>query len=160
VSTNFAKPTPNIKMTSCCDVTNSVYPITLTTICQSTAKYWNFFRGHTVKQFSCSSPDLFMPLTEPHWKKCPWKNFKWFGNPRPGSGTVIYCNLKSKVTILKFQFVAFWTIKPSSLNGYRPARPLLKTYSSAACNVTLTHDKWVLGCTTIANNMRKLNLKP
>jgi len=30
VSTNFAKPTPNIKMTSYCDVTNSVYPITLT----------------------------------------------------------------------------------------------------------------------------------
>jgi len=32
VSTNFAKPTPNIKITSYCDVTNNVYP---TIICLS-----------------------------------------------------------------------------------------------------------------------------
>jgi len=29
---------------------------------------------------------------------------------------------------------------------------LLKTYLSAACNVTLTHDKCVPGCTTLASN--------
>jgi len=39
VSTNFAKPTPNVKMMSHCDVTNSVYPVTLTTIRHSTAQY-------------------------------------------------------------------------------------------------------------------------
>jgi len=39
VTTNFAKPTPNIKMTSHRDVTNSVYTITLTIIRHSTAKY-------------------------------------------------------------------------------------------------------------------------
>jgi len=36
LSTNFAKPTPNIKMTSYYDVTKSVY---LTIIRLSTAKY-------------------------------------------------------------------------------------------------------------------------
>jgi len=39
-------------------------------------------RGHTIKQPSRLSPDLFTSLTVPHWKKCPWKNFKWSGNPR------------------------------------------------------------------------------
>jgi len=28
---------------------------------------------------------------------------------------------------------------------------LLKTYSSTTCNVTLTHDKYALGCTTFAS---------
>ena len=37
---------------------------------------------------------------------------------------------------------------------------LLKTYSSAACNTTLTHDKCVLGCTTFASNILNLNLTP
>jgi len=57
---------PNIKMTSCCDVTNTVYPITLTTIRHSAVKYWNFLGGHTIKWLSWASPDLFTPLTEPH----------------------------------------------------------------------------------------------
>jgi len=32
-------------------------------------------------QSSRASPDIFTPLTEPYWKKCPWKNFEWSGNP-------------------------------------------------------------------------------
>ena len=36
---NFAKPTPNVKMTSYCDVKNSVYLVKLTTIHHSTAQY-------------------------------------------------------------------------------------------------------------------------
>jgi len=38
VSTNFAKPTPNLKMMSYCNATNNVYPVTLTTIRHSTAQ--------------------------------------------------------------------------------------------------------------------------
>jgi len=37
VSTDFAKPTPNIKMTSYWDVTNIVYPVTVTTMRHSIA---------------------------------------------------------------------------------------------------------------------------
>jgi len=40
-----------------------------------------------------------------------------------------------------------------------PPEHILKTYSSAACNVTLTH-KCVLGCTTPVSNILNLNLKP
>jgi len=39
VSTNFAKPTPYVKMTSDYDVTNSVCSVVLATICHSTAQY-------------------------------------------------------------------------------------------------------------------------
>ena len=46
VSTNFAKPTPNLKMTSYYDVTNSVYPFTFSTIRHSTVQYWNLLGGH------------------------------------------------------------------------------------------------------------------
>jgi len=81
VSTNFAKPTPHVKMTSYCDVTNSVYPVTLTTTHHSAAPCYNLLGGHTIKQSSRASPNLFTPLTVPHWKKCPWKTFRWSGNP-------------------------------------------------------------------------------
>jgi len=39
VSTNFAKPTANVELMSYCDVTNSVYPVTLTTIRHSAAQH-------------------------------------------------------------------------------------------------------------------------
>jgi len=35
----------------------------------------------TIKQSSYASPDIFTPLTDPYCKTCPWKNFKWSGNP-------------------------------------------------------------------------------
>jgi len=69
-------------MTSYCDVINIVYPVTLTTIRHSTAQYENLLGRHTIKQSSRASPDLFTPLTVPHWKTYPWKHFKWSGNPR------------------------------------------------------------------------------
>jgi len=34
-----------MKMTSCRDITNSVYPVTMTTIRHSFAQYWNFLGG-------------------------------------------------------------------------------------------------------------------
>jgi len=94
VSTDFAKPTPYVKMTSHCDVTNGVCPVVLATISHSTAQYYNLLGGHTIKQSSrASAPDLFTPLTVPHCKKCPWKKFKWSGNR--SSHTKSYFNKKS-----------------------------------------------------------------
>jgi len=87
------------------------------------------------------------------------QKFRLTANTKPpGPWPVIYRNLKSKVTTLSFQFIVLRAIKPCSLNGYKPARAFLKTYSSAAYNVTLTRDKCVLGCTTLASNI--LNLTP
>jgi len=35
-----------------------------------------------------------------------------------------------------------------------PLKAILKAYSSATCNVTLTHDKCMYGCTTLASKYR------
>jgi len=60
---------------------NIVYPVTLTTIRHSTAQHENLLGGHAIKQSSRASPHLFTALTVPHWRKCPWKNLMWSGNP-------------------------------------------------------------------------------
>ena len=70
---HFSKPTPNVKMTSYCNATNNVYPVTLTTIRHSTAQCYNLLKVHTIKQLARASPDLVTPLIVPHWKKCPLK---------------------------------------------------------------------------------------
>jgi len=48
------------EMTPRCDVTNNVYPATMTII--RDCSVWEFFRGHTIKQSPQASPDVCMPL--------------------------------------------------------------------------------------------------
>jgi len=60
-STNFVKTlVANLNMTSCFDVTNSVYPVTRTTIRHCSTL--EFGRGHPIKQSPRASPDLWTPL--------------------------------------------------------------------------------------------------
>jgi len=77
VSTNFAKPTPNIKMTSYYDVINSIYP---TIMRLSTAKYWNLLGG-----IQSRSRPGHHETSSRHWpnliEKMSLKNVKWSGNP-------------------------------------------------------------------------------
>ena len=58
----------NVNMTSYCDVTNIVYPVTMTTIrhCSILEFGW----GHTIKQPARASPDLDTPLksTDSYWE--------------------------------------------------------------------------------------------
>jgi len=56
----FAK----VNMTSYCDVTNSVYPVTITTIRH--CSILEFGRGHPIKQSPRASQDLCTPLGVPH----------------------------------------------------------------------------------------------
>jgi len=51
----------NVSMTSHCDVTNSVYPVTMITT-YATVQYYNLLGGHTIKQSPRASPDLCTPL--------------------------------------------------------------------------------------------------
>ena len=80
VPTNFAKPTPKWRHIVTSQQRISSYIDHHTPLHCSMLE---FVRGHTIKQLSQASPDLFTPLTVPHWKKCSWKNFKWSGNPSP-----------------------------------------------------------------------------
>jgi len=65
VSTNFAKTlVANVKMTSYYDATNSVYPVTMTTIHQ--CSMLGFGRGHPIKQSPQASPDLCTSLESIH----------------------------------------------------------------------------------------------
>jgi len=50
----------NVNMTSDCDVTNNIYPVTMTTIRHCLILY--FGRGNTIKQSPRASPDLWTPL--------------------------------------------------------------------------------------------------
>jgi len=50
----------NMNTTSYCDVTNSVYPVTMTTIRH--CSIIEFGRGHTIKKSPWASPDLCTPL--------------------------------------------------------------------------------------------------
>jgi len=50
----------NVNVSSNCDVTNSVYPVTMTTIRH--CSILEFGRGHTIKQSPGASPDLCTPL--------------------------------------------------------------------------------------------------
>jgi len=52
----------NLNMTSYCDVTNSVYPVTMTTIHH--CSILEFGKRHTIKQSSWASLGLCTPL---HW---------------------------------------------------------------------------------------------
>ena len=61
VSTNFAKTlVANLNMPSCCDVTNSVYPVTMTTIRH--CSILEFGRGASHQALARASPDLCTPL--------------------------------------------------------------------------------------------------
>ena len=82
VSTNVAKTTLNVKMTSYCDVTNSVYPVTLTTIRHSIAQYYNLLGG--INQ--AAVPSITRPLHATDCtslKKMSLKKFQASGHPAP-----------------------------------------------------------------------------
>jgi len=57
-------------MTSYCDVTNSVYPVTMTTI--SHCSILEFGRGHPIKQSPRGSADLCTPLAVGYAKDGYW----------------------------------------------------------------------------------------
>jgi len=81
----------NVNMTSYCDVTTSVYPVTMTTIRH--CSILEFGGGYTIKQLPRVSPDLCTPLVrsvlsvEAHStmeKKCPARTALSSDGSRPG----------------------------------------------------------------------------